>query len=277
MSVSLIINCFNRQEQLSHGLNSILSKPTKPDQIIIVDDGSTDGTEFTVLSFKENYPDIDWQYIYIPYKEKKTSSNISCRGKNIGIRAATGSVLVFSDPEIIHVEDTLEILLKHLESNLYSIPIATQIWTMGERIYKKLSQDNFDRPITIIQHPYAQLTNAEHPDNTNAPDSDFAITGSNNCFAGCFFACLKKDMVNVRGFDEQLTGHGWEDWDMFHRLEAYGKSLAYINTPIIHLWHPKNYDFNIYDAAERNGKISEANIKVGKYIANMDNNNWGTI
>lgn len=273
MKVSVIYNTFNRWEQLDHGLTSLLSKETKPDEIIIVDDGSTDGTQDKIMAkYMNNDPLIT--YIYIPYKDGKTSSNISCHGKNVGIKAATGDVLCFSDPEIIHPDDTLGTLLKELNDN---VPIATQIWTVGQRIYQKLTQDNFDRPATVLYHEYAQLTDAQHPNNTKAPDSDFAITGSNNCFAGCFFICTKKAMLEAGGFDEKLTGYGWEDWDMFHRLEKLGHPLKYINIPIIHLWHAKNYDFNIYEAGNRNGKISERNIRKGKYVANMDNPTWGVL
>lgn len=276
IKVSLIINVFNRKEQLFRGLDVTLFKETKPDEIVIIDDGGTDELSSDILKYIKDYPQIDWIYKHLKYPKEKTTSNISCKGKNIGIKIATGDILVFSDPEILQVEETLGILLEALKEDPNCIPIATQIWTTGQRIYQKLTEDNFKRPITIIQHEYAQMTDAEHPQNKKAPDSDWGISGSNNCFAGCFFACRKIDMMALQGFDEQLTGYGWEDWDMFHRLERFGRPLKYINTPIIHLWHDKVYPVNLYEAGNRNGKISEANIKAGILVANKTKG-WGEI
>jgi glycosyltransferase involved in cell wall biosynthesis len=276
MKVTAILNTFNRSEQLNYGLRSLLSKEVIPNEVIVVDDGSTDNTAGVMQLIMADFPNIEWQYIQIPQETEKEYSRISCVGKNIAIKKATGDVLVFSDPEIVHPGDTLAILLDRLQQDPPSVPIATQIWTMGERIYKKLDLDHFQRPATMLTHPYAQLTTG-NMQNMKAPDSDWAISGSMNCFAGCFFVCFKKDIMAIGGLDEEMQGHGWEDWDLFHRFEASGLTLAMINEPpIIHLWHSKKYSVNIYEAAERNGKLSEQNIRTGKIIANQGKE-WGVL
>ncbi len=44
MNISVIIPTFNRRQTLDRAIDSILSQTYQPYEIIVVDDGSTDGT-----------------------------------------------------------------------------------------------------------------------------------------------------------------------------------------------------------------------------------------
>jgi GT2 family glycosyltransferase len=166
-------------------------------------------------------------------------------------------------------------LLKKMEENPESVILASQVWTMGQRVYKQLDDFYFANPKEILQHPYAQLTDDVNRQNTKAPDSDFGITGENNCNAGVLFAVKKDWLLKIGGFDESFEGFAWDDFDLFNRLGHTGHPLLKCNDiAIIHQWHEKNYGYNIYEAGDRNGKKSEANIKAGNYIANKGKK-WG--
>ncbi len=275
MKTTLVTCSFNRSEQARWGIRSVLQQGFNggviPDEIIFIDDGSVDDTKATA-SWLESFAQLmslptKFRYIYLDHPEPR----ISCIPRNIGIKEATGDVIIFTESECLHVGNTIEQLLNKMNDPKV-VPVATQVWTMGRNIQEKLTEDYFNRPASILSHPYAQLTDNANMNNTKAPNSDYAITGSNNCITGCLFAVRKEDLLAVGGFDEEFEGHGWDDWDLFERLGRYGKDLEYSNDiAVIHQWHRKDYPYNIYNAAEKNGAIS---AKRKGYVANKDKE-WG--
>lgn len=275
MKVSIITATFNRAQQMKSGLKTILSQDLPGEtELIVVDDGSTDNTREMCADIAEiaRTKHVGFKYIYLDHPEPR----ISCIPHNVGAKEAKGDILIFTESECLHIGNTIQQLLDKVDDK--TVPLATQIWTMGERIWKQLFdvEEQFKPEYMgfLLKHPYAMLTDAEHPNNTKAPDSDWGITGSLNCYAGCLFAVKKENFLAVGGYDESFEGFGWDDWDLLHRLELYGGRVEQCNDIIvIHQWHEKNYPYNIYDCAEKNGKISEANVKAGKYKVN-DGEDW---
>ena len=64
--VSIISPCYNGEKYLLPFLKSLLEQDYAPIELIFVNDGSTDGTEQIVLSYKERLSEkgIELQYIY---------------------------------------------------------------------------------------------------------------------------------------------------------------------------------------------------------------------
>ena len=274
MKTSLVTVTYNRAKQLHRGIKTILNQSLLPDEIIIVDDGSSDNTKdvCVALNIEAFHKGTEIRYIYIDYPEPR----ISCIPRNLGIKSAKGDVIIFAESEALHVGNTIDQLLKKMEEFPNNTILASQVWTMGRRTWEKLSDEDFLHPARIINHPYAMLVNG-NMQNTKAPDSDFAITGEKNCNAGVLFACQKQWVLDIGGFDESFEGHGWDDFDLFNRLALYGKGVKKVDDIIvIHQWHRKDYPYNIYLMADENGKKSEARVKTGEYRANIGKA-WGLV
>lgn len=264
--ISIISCIWNRAEQTKNGIMSILAQDLPKDvEIILVDDGSTDNIKDVcqLLAKTGEEKGVTVKSIHTGYEEARISSI----PRNIGAKQAKGDILIFTEPEILHVGNTIAQIVGKIDN---CVPIATQIWTMGQRIYKELNEKGtLEYPARLLSHQYAMLVEG-NMQNTNAPDSDWGITGSNNCWAGCLFG-MKKEWFNaLGGFDEDFEGHGREDWDLFDRFNLYGKPAKGFNDiVVIHQWHEKNYPYNIYDMADKNGKKSQERIKRGEYKANV--------
>ena len=74
MNVSVVIPCFNRKKTLSRSIDSVVNQTYKPSEIIIVDDGSTDGTRDFILN---SYPNI--KYFFQPKKGVSSARNKGIR------------------------------------------------------------------------------------------------------------------------------------------------------------------------------------------------------
>lgn len=86
--VSVIVPAYNSGKFIAETIDSILSQTQVPNQIIIVDDGSTDNTEQVVKSF------TDFRIQYIKQKNAGVSS-----ARNTGLDAATNEFVTFLDAD----------------------------------------------------------------------------------------------------------------------------------------------------------------------------------
>ena len=105
MDISVIIPTYNRKNTLPRAVESVLNQTYKPVEIIIVDDGSTDGTKEW---FSEMYPLV--HYIY------QVNSGVSS-ARNTGIKSASGDWIALLDSDDEWLPDKLEIQVKLLQNN----------------------------------------------------------------------------------------------------------------------------------------------------------------
>ena len=105
MNISVIIPTFNRRQTLDRAIDSILSQTYQPYEIIVVDDGSTDGTADWLSA---NYSSLQ----IIQQSNKGVSS-----ARNAGINSARGDWIALLDSDDEWLPDKLEIQVKLLQNN----------------------------------------------------------------------------------------------------------------------------------------------------------------
>lgn len=89
LKISVIITTLNRKYEVLRALQSVLRQTVPPFEIIIVDDGSTDGTR----EYLQGHVQTGYRYIY----NAKTKG--PGRSKNIGVIAAQGDYIAFLDSD----------------------------------------------------------------------------------------------------------------------------------------------------------------------------------
>ena len=104
-NISVIIPTFNRRHTLKRAISSVLNQTLKPVEIIVVDDGSTDGTD-------------EWLQLYHPSIKLISQSNSGVSSaRNIGIQHAQTDWISLLDSDDEWLKDKLEkqvnILLKN--------------------------------------------------------------------------------------------------------------------------------------------------------------------
>jgi glycosyltransferase involved in cell wall biosynthesis len=106
--VSVIITTKNRKNYLKQAIDSVLSQTYKNIEIIIVNDGSDDGTADYLKKFLNN------EKILIITNETSMGANY-CR--NLGIRNSKGDYLAFLDDDDFWDKDKLKKQVQLIESN----------------------------------------------------------------------------------------------------------------------------------------------------------------
>lgn len=101
--VSAIIPTFNRAYHIERALGSVLRQTVSCDEIIVIDDGSTDGTQKIVENLSAKHPQI----VYLWQENQGASA-----ARNRGIAVARNQIIAFLDSDDTwseaHIEESLE-------------------------------------------------------------------------------------------------------------------------------------------------------------------------
>ena len=195
MKISVVIPTYNRKHTLARAINSIFSQTRQVFEIIVVDDGSTDGTPEWIM---QTYPAV--KYIY-----QKNSGVSSAR--NTAIRSAKGNwiALLDSDDEWLpsKLEKQIEFLMKQPD---YKFCHTNEIWIRnGKRVnqmnkHKKFGGEIFEKCLDICR-----------------------ISPSSSLFS-------KSILDDIGYFDESLKV--CEDYDLWLRVTSKYKIL-FLDNPLI--------------------------------------------
>jgi glycosyltransferase involved in cell wall biosynthesis len=97
-SVSLICTIFNETKTIRDFLQSIFDMTSLPEEIIIVDGGSIDGTVEKIKQFKEIFDSKNRIHLIVDSTcNTKFTPGPVARGRNIAIRVAKGSIIACTD------------------------------------------------------------------------------------------------------------------------------------------------------------------------------------
>jgi len=101
--VSIIIPVYNAEKYIERALESILSQNYDDYEVILVNDGSSDGTDAICRKYSEKYQKIK----YFCHEEQKGAST----ARNTGLANASGEYLCFVDSDDELCENALKTLI----------------------------------------------------------------------------------------------------------------------------------------------------------------------
>ena len=210
MDVSLIIGTRDRCQQLARCLQSLRHIAfERPWELIIVDNGSTDGTADSVREFMTTACN-PVRYVFEP---KPGLGN----AHNAGVAVARGEILAFTDDDCYPAPDFLRCL--------WSAFGDPSVGYLGGRI---LLHDPADVRVTTVRHP----------DSVTFPPHSFIKAGS--FFSGANMAFRRRVLAEIGGFDP-LFGPGGlfnaEDLDAAGRASAIGWKGQYRPEVIVRHHH----------------------------------------
>ena len=171
MKISVIIPTYNRKKTLPRAIQSVINQSFSPFEILIIDDGSNDGTEEWV---KENFQNI--KYIY------QNNRGVSS-ARNIGIENANGDWVAFLDSDDEWLSNKLHEQVIAIESNpKIKFFHTNEIWIRnGVRVnqmkkHKKYGGYIFEKCLDICRvSPSSVLIQKEVFDNIGVFDESLRV------------------------------------------------------------------------------------------------------
>lgn len=106
--VSVIIPCYNAERWLSEAIDSVLAQTYRPLEIIIIDDGSTDGSLAIIERYAQQYPDL------IRYETGPNRGG--CAARNRGFALSRGEYVMFLDADDFISQETIAALCEVLHN-----------------------------------------------------------------------------------------------------------------------------------------------------------------
>ena len=139
-TVSVVIPTFNREGFIEQCVVSALQQSKKPDEVIVVDDGSSDKTwdVLRTLGFSDSKEEKN-SLRYIFQRNKGVSA-----ARNLGIKAAKYRYIAFLDSDDLWLEKKLEKQISSLESQSirYRLSHTNEIWVRnGVRVNAHLKHE----------------------------------------------------------------------------------------------------------------------------------------
>jgi glycosyltransferase involved in cell wall biosynthesis len=202
--ITAIVPLYNGAPFIREALQSIFDQELVPDEVIVVDDGSTDAGPDIVAEMASRYP------IRLLSKENHGQSS----ARNLGVDHAHGDLIAFLDQDDIWYPNHLAELVKP-----FLEPRAIELgWA-----YSNL--DEINEAGEMIAHEILNPFESFHPkrDLSSCLKRDMFVLPSASLI-------LRKAFRSVGGFDERLSGY--EDDDFFLRVFLAGFDNVYISTSL---------------------------------------------
>jgi len=195
--VSVVIPSFNCGQYIVKSILSVLRQTVSADEIIVVDDGSTDDTYEVVKSY------IDQGLIRYIYQDNRGVAE----ARNTGVSEATGDFIAYVD-----ADDEID-------------------KTMIRKCMERISQDSTGWCVTdILRVENFGNEIVTKIFKTTVPDQNLKNGILLNDFIRRMPLYKKKTLLEIGPYDKNLFTR--EDWDMNIRLILNGVRFSYIPEPL---------------------------------------------
>lgn len=200
MKISFITTVLNEEKNIDLLLKSLFSQTKKPDEIIIVDGGSTDNTLWVMSNKSKKYPKIK-------FFKKKGNRSV---GRNEGIRRATRDIILLSDAGCVLDRKWVEKITEPFESRDVDVVAG---------YYKTVTNSVFEKCLT----PYVLVM----PDRVDP----------NNFLPSARSMAFKKSIwKRVGGFPKDYSSN--EDYVFARGLKKIGAKIVFKKDAVVK-WIPR--------------------------------------
>lgn len=148
--ISIIVPVYNVGKKLVKCVNSIINQTYKNLEIVLIDDGSNDGTE----KICDDYLKIDNRIIVIHKKNGGVST-----ARNIGIKKSNGKYIAFVDSDDFVTVDFVEFLYKNMVENNAQISCCGCCKYFNDEKKEMIFYPNIRKKYNKIEaHKYLNIT-----------------------------------------------------------------------------------------------------------------------
>lgn len=208
---SIVITCFNHREFIADAIRSALNQTLPAKEIIVVDDGSTDGSQQVLDQFADSITVV------------KNPTNVGANpARNVGAYIATGDYLVFLDGDDLFRREALAVY-NHLAQGKNPVLILSLL-TFFDHTLPDMSIPK-GAPIEFVDYPRLLLKDRKYASSASA------------------IVVRRTAFVAAGGWTEVFP---CEDTDLFLRVGHMGPAIHILSPPTaLKRAHASNYSRNV--------------------------------
>ncbi|GAA3973997.1 glycosyltransferase family A protein [Allohahella marinimesophila] len=195
LSIAVVIPCFNAEAYLAQTIGSVLAQTYPAAEIVVIDDGSTDGSLAIAREYEAAFPGL------IRVHSERSSN--APRTRNIGAALTSANALMFLDADDVLAPDALEALATALAANPGAI--AACPW----------------RRLELQDEKWLSLPATCAPRKADQDALSGWLTGW--YYPPCAMLWSRQAYTDIGGWDEEATSN--QDGDLVMRALVDGVSL----------------------------------------------------
>ena len=222
--VSVIVSSYNQLSALKMCLESLRYQTTPPLEVIVADDGSTDGT-LEWIDGQSEYP-FGFTYVTRRHEGYRLASL-----QNLGARTAKGKRLLFTNADVVHCPGSIA-AHSVLPNNVLGAGVIKSIDEAGTPLVTPEVIADFGKVISLANDYFYDRTNLKWKDQ-DLNQIVIAVWGGN-------FSVSVDAFSKIGGFDEEYVGWGGEDANLAARCrDKAGCQISWVKeSEVFHLGHP---------------------------------------
>jgi glycosyltransferase involved in cell wall biosynthesis len=116
MELSIVVPVYNAEKYLRQCLDSLVALKIENYEIILVNDGSTDGSQTIMDDYTKHYPELVKCFV-------QKNSGVSC-ARNFGMSQATGTYIAFADSDDYILPEEFEALWHKVQNSGVDVAVA---------------------------------------------------------------------------------------------------------------------------------------------------------
>lgn len=198
MTIAVIVPTYNSSRTVCHVLNSIFSQSVVPDEVIVVDDCSTDHTVSLIKKYKG---------VRIHVLEKNFGG--PARPRNVGLKLAASSLIAFCDSDDVWHKDKLKIQLEAIKFT------GSKFISTNRKIVSNLN--DFDTNSSLKEVKYEVISPKSFVFRNPIVNSSVLIS---------------KELFNNAGFLENKDLVAVEDYELYRRFSKE-ENIIKINLDLV--------------------------------------------
>jgi O-antigen biosynthesis protein len=226
---SVVTLTFNKLACTRRCLESLLATAGRPWELIVVENGSTDGTAEWLPGFRDRAAAAGVRVV--PVMNRR---NVGCStARNQGIAAASGERVVFVDNDVaLRSRGWLERLGRCLEENPRAGIVGPKLIYPFEPFAIQFAGGEVSRSGRVRFRGRGEPREAPE---YNSPREV-------QCFISACFMTRRALLQEVGGFDEAFNPVEYEDIDLSYRIRSRGYRILYL--PGVEMYHFENVTTN---------------------------------
>jgi cellulose synthase/poly-beta-1,6-N-acetylglucosamine synthase-like glycosyltransferase len=204
--VAVTVGVYNEEKRVGGLLDALRAQTRPPDQVVIVDDGSTDATREVACTWARR----DSRVRVLAQENRGPAA-----ARNVAWRAADADVCIFTDGDCVPAADWIERLLQ---------PFADPHVGAAGGAYSTIN----------TRSRLARFIGCEIAWRYRNVDGAIQVHGTYN------LAVRRHVLEEVGGLDERYPKASGEDWDMTYKISRT-HTIAYVHDAVVGHYHPERF------------------------------------